>query len=102
MKQSQLYHYKSKRAECSLRNKMYTYSEDLFMTAFFTLMTRGVSTLVLVAGGGATPAGGVVPATAMVIDPVAEAAGSVPVSWRPGPGGEVGGLQTENVSMQQY
>jgi hypothetical protein len=102
MKQSQLYHYKSKRAECSLCNKMYTYSEELFMTAFFTLMARGVPTMVLVPGGGVTPAGSAVPATAMVTDPVAEAAGSVPISWRPGSGGEAGGLQTENVSVQQY
>jgi hypothetical protein len=78
---------------------MYTYSEDLFMTAFFTLMTRGVSAMVLVAGGGATPAGGVVPTTAMVTDPAAEAAGIVPISWRPGSGGEAGGLQTENVKQ---
>jgi hypothetical protein len=101
-KQSQLYHYKSKRAECSLCNKMYTYSEDLFMTAFFTLMARGVPTMVLVAGGGVTPAGGAVPATAMVTDPAAEAAGSVTISWRPGSGGEVGGMQTGNVSVRQY
>jgi hypothetical protein len=102
MKQSQLYHYKSKRAECSLCNKMYTYSEDLFMIAFFTLMARGVPTMVLVAGGEVTPAGGAVPATAMVTDPVTKAAGSVPISWRPGSGGEAGGLQMENVSVQQY
>jgi hypothetical protein len=75
---------------------MYTYSEDLFMIAFFTLMTRGVSAMVLVAGGGATPAGGVVPATAMVTDPAAEAAGIIPISWRPGSGGEAGGLQAGN------
>jgi hypothetical protein len=81
---------------------MYTYSEDLFMTAFFTLMARGVPTMVLVAIGRVTPAGGVVPATAMVTDPVAEAVGSVPISWRPSSGGEAGGLQTENVSTQQY
>jgi hypothetical protein len=81
---------------------MYTYSEDLFMTAFFTFMARGVPTMVLVAAGRMTPAGGVVPATAMVTDPVTEAAGSVPISWRPGSGGEAGGLQTESVSMQQY
>jgi hypothetical protein len=81
---------------------MCTYSEDLFMTAFFTLMTRGVSTSVLVACGGATLAGGVVPATAKVTDPVAEAAGSGPISWRPSPGGEAGVLQTENVSVQQH
>jgi hypothetical protein len=59
---------------------MGTYSEDLFMTAFFTRMTRGVSASVLAAGDGATPAGGVVPATAMVTDPATEAAGSVPIS----------------------
>jgi hypothetical protein len=59
---------------------MGTYSEDLFMTAFFTRMTRGVSASVLAAGGGATPAGGVVPAAAMVTDPAAEAVGSVPIS----------------------
>jgi hypothetical protein len=92
MKQSQLYHYKSKRAECSFCNKMNTYSEDLFMTSFFTLMARGVPTVVLVVGGGVIPAGGAVPATAMVTDPVAKAAGSVPISWRPGSGGEAGGL----------
>jgi hypothetical protein len=102
IKQNQLSHYKSKRKKCSLCNKMYTYSEDLFMTAFFTLMAHGVPTMVLIAGGGVTPAGGVVPTTAMVTDPVAEAAGSVPISWHPGSGGEAGGLQTENVSMQQY
>jgi hypothetical protein len=102
MKQSQLYHCKSKGTECSLCNKMYTYSEDLFMTAFFTLMARGVPTMVLVAGGGVTPAGGAVPATAMVTDPMVEAAGSVPISWHPGMGGEAGGLQMKKVSMQQY
>jgi hypothetical protein len=52
MKQSQLYHYKSERIECSLCNKMYTYNEDLFMTAFFTLMTHGVPAMVLVAATG--------------------------------------------------
>jgi hypothetical protein len=72
------------------------------MIAFFNLMTRGVPAMVLVADGGATPAGGVVPATAMVTDPITEVAGSVPISWRPGSGGEAIGLQTENVSMQQY
>jgi hypothetical protein len=41
-------------------------SEDFFMTAFFTLRARGVSTTVLVASGGVTPAGGAVPTTAMV------------------------------------
>jgi hypothetical protein len=41
-----------------------------------------------------------VPAMAMVTP--AEAAGSVSISWRSGWGGEAGGLQTENVSIQQY
>jgi hypothetical protein len=81
---------------------MYTYSEDLFMKTFFTLIACGVPTMVLVAGGGVTSAGGTVPSTVMVTDPVTEAAGSVPISWRSGSGGEAGGLQTGNVSMQQY
>jgi hypothetical protein len=85
-----------------IMQKMYTYSEDLFMIAFFTLIAHGVPTMVLVAGGGVTPAGGAVPATAMVIDPVAEAAGSVPISWSLGSSGEAGGLQMDNVSVQQY
>jgi hypothetical protein len=79
---------------------MYTYSEDLFMTAFFTLIARGVSTTALVAGGGVTSAGGTVPATAMVTDPVADAVGSVPISWCSSSGGEAGGLQMDNVSVQ--
>jgi hypothetical protein len=74
---------------------MQTYSVDFFMTAFFTrIARRGV----LVIGGGVTPAGGAVPATAMVT--AAEAVGSVSISWHPGRGGEAGGLQTGNVSMQ--
>jgi hypothetical protein len=89
------------------------------MTTFFTLIARGVSTTVPVAGGRVTPAGGVAPATAMVTAPVAEADGSVPTtatvttpvaeadrfvptSWHSGLGGEAGGLQKDNVSMQQY
>jgi hypothetical protein len=43
--------------------KIYTYSEDFFLTAFFTLRARGISTTVLVVGGGVTSAGGAVPAT---------------------------------------
>jgi hypothetical protein len=96
IKQNQL-SYKLKRAECLLCNKMQTYSVDFFMTAFFTHIARcGV----LVAGSGVTPADGAVPTTAMVT--AAEAAGSVLISWTSGLGGEVGGLQIENVSMQQY
>jgi hypothetical protein len=56
-----------------MQSKIYTYSEDFFMTAFFTLRARGILTTVLVAGGA-------VPATAMVTAPVAEADGSVPTS----------------------
>jgi hypothetical protein len=54
---------------------------------------------------GSTPfteADGSVPTTATVTAPVAEADGSVPSSWRSGLGGEVGGLQKDNVSVQQY
>jgi hypothetical protein len=85
-----------------VQKKMYTYSEDFFMRAFFTLRARGVSTTVLVAGGRVTPADGAVPTTAMVTAPVAEADGSVPTSSRSGSGGEAGGLQMDNVSVQQY
>jgi hypothetical protein len=100
MKQNQLY--QSKKIERSLCKKMYTYSEDLFMTTFFTLIACGVPTMVLIAGGGVTSAGGAVPTTAMVTNPVAEAAGSVTISWHSGSGGEASGLQTDNVSVQQY
>jgi hypothetical protein len=82
IKQIQL-SYKSKRAEYLLCNKMQTYSIDFFMTAFFTRIADGA-----------------VPATAMVT--VTTATGSVPISWSLGLGGEAGGLQMENVSMQQY
>jgi hypothetical protein len=76
---------------------MQTYSVDFFMTAFFTRIAhRGV----LVVGGGVTPADSAVPATAMVT--VVEVAGSVPISWSSGLGAEAGGLQMENISMQQY
>jgi hypothetical protein len=46
--------HKSRRTECLLCKikEMYTYSEDFFMKAFFTLRARGVSTMVLVVGGG--------------------------------------------------
>jgi hypothetical protein len=37
-----------------------------------------------------------------VAAPIAEADGSVPTSWRSGSTGEVGGLQKDNVSVQQY
>jgi hypothetical protein len=43
-----------------------------------------------------------VPATAMVTAPVAKADGSIPTSSRSGSGGEAGGLQMDNVSVQQY
>jgi hypothetical protein len=85
-----------------MQEKIYTYSEDFFMTAFFTLRARGVSTMVLIAGGGVTPAGGAVPATAMVTVPIEVVSGSVPTSWRLGSGGEADGLQKGSVSMQQY
>jgi hypothetical protein len=43
-----------------------------------------------------------VPATATVTASIAEADGSVPTSSRSGSGGEAGGLQMDNISMQQY
>jgi hypothetical protein len=58
--------------------------------------------MVLVAGGGVTPAAGAVPATAMLTVPVTVVDGSVPTSWRLGSGGEADGLQKGSVSMQQY
>jgi hypothetical protein len=85
-----------------MQEKMYTYSEDFFITDFFTLRARGVSTTVLVAGGGVTLAGGAVPATAMVTVSVEVVGGSVSTSWRLGLGGEADRLQKDSVSMQQY
>jgi hypothetical protein len=95
-----------------MQENIYTYSEDFFMTAFFTLRARGISTTVLVAGGGVTPAGCAVPATAMVTTPADVVDGSVlavsaassagtsflaslvsAISWRLGSGEEVEGLQ---------
>jgi hypothetical protein len=72
------------------------------MTAFFTLNARGTSTMVLVAGGGLTPADCAVPAMAMVTVPVEVVDGSVPTSWRLGSGEEADGLQKDSVSMQHY
>jgi hypothetical protein len=82
------------------------------MTTFFTLRARGVSTAVLVAGSGVTPACCAVPATVMVTTPAEVVDGSVlsvsaassarttspasPVSttsWRLGSGEEAEGLQ---------
>jgi hypothetical protein len=85
-----------------VQEKIYTYGEDFFMTAFFTLTARGVSITVLVAGGGVTLAGGTVPATAMVTAPVAAVDGSSPTSRRSGSGGEADGLQKDSVSAQQF
>jgi hypothetical protein len=76
---------------------MQTYNIDFFMTAFFTRIARRA---VLVAGSGVTPADGAVSTTAMVT--VTKAAGSVPISWSLGLDGEAGGLQMENVIIQQY
>jgi hypothetical protein len=95
-----------------MQEKIYTYSEDFFMTAFFTLRARGISTTVLIAGGGVTPAGCAVPATAMVTTPAEVVDGSVPAvsaassagtsflaspvlttSWRLGSREEAKGLQ---------
>jgi hypothetical protein len=74
------------------------------MTGFFTLRARGVSTTVLVAGDGVTPAGGAVPTTAMVTVSVEVVGGSVSTSWclESESGGEADGPQKDSVSMQQY
>jgi hypothetical protein len=67
---------------------MQTYSVDFFSTALFTRKSyRGVS----VAGDGVSPAGGVVPATAMVT--AAAADGAAPTSSGSVLGEEVEGLQ---------
>jgi hypothetical protein len=97
-----------------MQEKIYSYSEDFFMkkSAFFTLKTRGISTTVLVAGSGVTPASCMVPAMAMVSTLAEVVNGSVPVvsaassvgtsfpaslvsatSWRLGSGEEAEGLQ---------
>jgi hypothetical protein len=92
--------------------RIYTYSEDFFMTAFFSLRAHGFSTTVLIAGGGVTPAGCEVPATAMVTSPAEVVDGSVTAVsaappagtsslansvlvtfWRLGSGGEAERLQ---------
>jgi hypothetical protein len=65
MKQNQLYYYtRRKEQDMHYSRKIYTYSEDFFMTAFFILKARGISTSILVAGGGVTPADCAVPTTA--------------------------------------
>jgi hypothetical protein len=67
---------------------MQTYSVDFFLTALFTRRAcRGVST----AGDEVSPAGGVVPATAMVTAAVAD--GAAPTSSGSVLGEEVEGLQ---------
>jgi hypothetical protein len=76
---------------------MQTYSTDFFMTALFTRKAhRGVP----VAGGWVSPAGGAVPATAMVT--AATADGADLTSSSSVLGGEAEGLQLDTVSMQQY
>jgi hypothetical protein len=100
-------------------SEIYTYSEDFFITAFFILKARGISTTVLVASGGLTPADCAVPTTAMVTVPAEVVDGSVlavsaassagssfpvnPVSstsWHLGSGEEAEGLQKDSVGMQ--
>jgi hypothetical protein len=85
-----------------MQEKIYTYSEDFFMIAFFTLRARGVSTTVLVVGCRVTPAGGAESSMAMVTILGEVVAGSVPTSWRLGSGGEVDGQQKDSVSTQKY
>jgi hypothetical protein len=71
-----------------LCNQMQTYSVDCFLMALFTRKAcRGVS----VAGGGVSPASGVVPSTAMVTAMAAD--GAAPASLGSVLGDEVEGLQ---------
>jgi hypothetical protein len=94
MKQNQLYYYTSrKEQDVHYAKRICTYSDDFFMTAFFILKARGISTTVLVAGGGHTPADCAVPAMAMVTIPAEVVDGSVPTSWRLGSGEQADGLQ---------
>jgi hypothetical protein len=126
MKQNQLYYYTSRKEQDTYyARKIYPYSEDFFMTAFFILKARGISTSVLIAGGGVTPADCAVPATAMVTVPAEVVDGSIPAvsaassagtsfpanpvsttSWRLGSGEEAEGLQKRlhalSISMQQF
>jgi hypothetical protein len=103
MKQNQLYYYTSrKEQDVHYAKRICTYSDDFFMTAFFTLKACGTSTTVLVASGGLTPADCKVPAMSMVTIPVEVVDGSVPTSWRLGSGEEADRLQKDSVSMQQY
>jgi hypothetical protein len=63
-----------------MQENICTYSDDFFTTAFFILKARGFSTMILVAGGGLTPADCAVPATAMVTVLVEVVHGSIPTS----------------------
>jgi hypothetical protein len=94
MKKSQLYYYTSqKEQDVPYAKRICTYSDDFFMTAFFILKAHGISTTVLVASGGLTPADCAVPATAMVTVLAEIVNGSVPTSWRLGSGEVADGLQ---------
>jgi hypothetical protein len=113
MRKNQLCYYTSqKEQDLHYARKIYTYSKDFFITTFFILRARGISTTVLVAGGGVTPAGCEVPATATVTTPAEVVDGSVPAVsvalpagtsspansvpitfWCLGSGGEAEGLQ---------
>jgi hypothetical protein len=76
---------------------MQTYSADFFMTAF---LTRKAHRGVRVAGGGVSPAGGAVPATALVTAAVVD--GADPTSSGSVLGGDAEGLKMDTVSIQQY
>jgi hypothetical protein len=76
---------------------MSTHGVDFFLTAFFTRMALcGVS----IGGGGVSPAGGVVPATAMVMVVVAD--GAAPTSSGSVLEDEAEGLHVDIVSTSQY
>jgi hypothetical protein len=77
-------------------NKRQTYSTDFFLMAFFIRTARrGIP----VAGGGVSPACGVVPATAMVM--VVAAGGLVSSSSGPAQAEDAEGLQEDVISTTQ-
>jgi hypothetical protein len=98
MKQNQLCYYTSrKEQDVHYAKRICTYNNDFFMRYFFILKARGISTTVLVAGSGLTPADCTVPTTTMVTVPIEVVDGSIPTSWRLGLGEEAEGLQKRHL-----
>jgi hypothetical protein len=85
------------RSKYILCNQRQTYSVDFFLMALFT---RKACCGISVAGGGVSPANGVVPATAMVTTAAAD--GAVSSSSGSAREEEAEGLQEDSVSTTQY